>query len=336
MPAGLQPPLSVALARPASLSSANSLPGGPVYEPKWDGFRMLIVVDGAVSLWSRQGTDLTKRFPEIVAAADDHLPDGIILDGEAVIWRDDRLDFDALLRRMNSGTAAVARMARELPASYVAFDVLAVAHQDARALPFQDRRTLLEEVAVPWAPPMNLSPTTTKLEVAEQWFEALTASGIEGLVVKGVAQPYVGGQRDWMKVKHRDTIDVICGAVIGERARPSELVVGLPVNGELRIVGRTSSLDAQASRMLGKILSPPLGEHPWPSEVKPGAVDRFNRSRRDTVPLTLVEPMVVEISADVAMTGYSFRHVVRLLRPRPELDPAELPGWSGEGTATLG
>jgi ATP-dependent DNA ligase len=297
---------------------------------------MLIVVDGTVSLWSRQGTDLTKRFPEIVAAADEHLPDGVILDGEAVVWRDDRLDFDALLRRTNSGPVAAARMAREMPASYVAFDVLAVAHQDARALPFQDRRALLEEVAVPWTPPMNLSPTTTKADVAEQWFGALTASGIEGLVVKGAAHPYVGGQRDWIKVKHRDAIDVICGAVIGTRARPSELVVGLPVNGELRIVGRTSSLDAQASRLLGKILSPPVGEHPWPTEVKPGAVDRFNRGRRERVLLTLVEPMVVEISADVAMTGYSFRHVVRFLRPRPELDPAELPGWNEGGAEALG
>lgn len=100
------------------------------------------------------------------------------------------------------------------------------------------------------------------------------------------------------------------------------------MDGELRIVGRTSSLDAESSKQLGKMLTPPEGEHPWPTEVKPGAVDRFNRGGRKSVTLTLVEPLVVEVSADVAMTGYSFRHVVRFLRPRPELDPAEVPGPS--------
>lgn len=113
----------------------------------------------------------------------------------------------------------------------------------------------------------------------------------------------MGGKRNWAKVKHRDTIDVICAAVIAPRTRPSELVLGLPVEGALRIVGRTSILDAQTSKLLGKILTAPAGEHPWPIEVKPGAVDRFNGNGRDMVTLTLVEPLVVEISADVAMTG---------------------------------
>lgn len=321
----LRPPLSVALARPVkSIPAPGSLPGGVMYEPKWDGFRMLLVVDGDVGLWSRQGTDLTSRFPEIVAAAREHLPDGVILDGEVVIWRDDRLVFDDLLRRLNVAQSSVKRMARDQPASYAAFDVLAVAQQDARDLPLRDRRVLLEELAMTWEPPLNLSPVTKDRDVAAQWFDALRPSGIEGLVMKGAGQPYRGGQRSWVKVKQRETIDVICGAVTGSRERPEAVVIGLPVEGALRIAGRSSTLDREQARTLASVLRPPPLDHPWPAEVKPGALDRFNRGDRKTVTLTLVDPLVVEISADVAMTGYSFRHAVQFKRARPEIDPAEV------------
>lgn len=322
----LRPPMSVALARPSTtIPAIGSLPGGVMYEPKWDGFRMLLVADGEIGLWSRQGTDLTSRFPEIVAAAMAQLPDGIVLDGEVVVWEHDRLVFDELLRRINSSQTTVRRMARELPASYVAFDILAVASQDARELPLRDRRALLDELSMVWAPPLNLSPVTRDRAVALQWFDTLRQSGIEGLVVKGAGQPYRGGQRTWVKVKQRETMDVICGAVTGRRARPEEVVIGLPEDGALRIVGRSTPLTRDQSRTLGALLQPPSPEHPWPTEVKPGAIDRFNRGDRANVPLTLVEPMVVEISADIAMTAHSFRHAVRFSRPRPEVDPAEVP-----------
>lgn len=133
------------------------MPGGARYEPKWDGFRLLMFVDEDVTLWSRQGKNLTHGFPELVAAAADQLPLGVILDGEAVVWSEDRLDFDALLRRLNAGSSTRARMVRELPASYVAFDLLAVAGQDTRGLRLDDRRALLEELAGSWEPPLNLS-----------------------------------------------------------------------------------------------------------------------------------------------------------------------------------
>jgi ATP-dependent DNA ligase len=152
----------------------------------------------------------------------------------------------------------------------------------------------------------------------------MTAAGVEGLVAKGAGQPYRGGQRQWVKVKHRDTLDVVCAAVIGSLQRPEALVVGLPVDDELRIVGRSTPLRAAASRALGRLLQPPEGPHPWPAQVKPGALDRFNSSGRDTIDLTLVEPIVVEISADVAMTGHSFRHAVQFVRARPELPVDEV------------
>lgn len=105
--------------------------------------------------------------------------------------------------------------------------------------------------------------------------------------------------------------------------QPEELVIGLPVDGELRIVGRSAPLRTTAARSLGKLLRPPVTKHPWPTQIRPGALDRFNKSGRDLIDLTLVEPIVVEISADVAWSGQSFRHLVRYLRARPELRPAD-------------
>ena len=202
--------------------------------------------------------------------------------------------------------------------------MLAVADQDARGLPLRDRRALLEELASGWSAPLNLSPATRDAGEAAKWLETMTAAGIEGLVAKGAGQPYRGGQRQWVKVKHRDTLDVVCAAVIGPLQRPEALVVGLPVDGELRIVGCSTPLRAAASRAIGRLLQPPEGHHPWPAQVKPGALDRFNSGGRDVIDLTLVEPIVVEISADVAMTGHAFRHAVRFVRARPKLPVDEV------------
>ena len=323
LPAGLRPP-AVALARlVASIPQPAALPGGCMYEPKWDGFRLVIVREADVTLWSRQGKNLTRHFPDIAAAAE-QLPEGYVIDGEAVIWTDERLDFPALQQRLTTSSTVAARLAREQPASYAAFDVLAIDNQDARPLPLRDRRTLLEQIATDWEPPMNLSPVTTDYATAQQWFDELPATSIEGLVVKGAADRYEGKSRQWLKVKHRDTRDVICGAVIGPMEQPEELVIGLPADGELRIVGRSAPLRTAAARSLGKLLRPPVKKHPWPAQIRPGALDRFNKSGRDLIDLTLVEPIVVEISADVAWSGHSFRHLVRYLRARPELRPADV------------
>jgi len=151
----------------------------------------------------------------------------------------------------------------------------------------------------------------------------MPAAGIEGLVVKGAAQPYEPGLRSWAKVKRRDTIDVVLGAVIGARDRPEAIVVGLPDGDQLRIVGRSTPLKPHVARQLGAVLASPRSLHPWPEVISPGAVDRFNAGR-DPVKLTLVEPLVVEVSADVALTGRSFRHAVRFIRIRPELDVADV------------
>ncbi|PUB20790.1 ATP dependent DNA ligase-like protein [Promicromonospora sp. AC04] len=199
LPAGLTGPVQVALARAVEqIPHAGALPGGCRYEPKWDGFRVIVTLDeGGANLWSRRGTNLSTTFPEIAAACVDQLTPGTVLDGEAVIWSSGRLDFGALQTRMGRGPRSAAAHAVGHPASYAAFDVLAHVGQDLRPLAFDDRRGLLEQLAATWRPPLNLSPVTTDRDVATEWFQTYSTVGIEGLVIKGGAQSYPTGQRGW-------------------------------------------------------------------------------------------------------------------------------------------
>ena len=224
----------------------------------------------------------------------------------------------------------MARLVGEVPAHFVAFDLLAAAGHDIRDQPLHVRRQLLEELAKDWTDVLELSPATTDPETAKRWFEELPATGVEGLVIKGKSQPYEGGQRRWLKVKHRETIEVVCAAVIGPINKPEAVVAGLPINGELRIVGRSSSLKPAAAKQLGSQLTPAAGEHPWPERIKSTTLDRFNPGQDETV-LTLIAPIVVEVSADTAWSGQSFRHTLRFIRSRPELNAADVRPPSGAG-----
>ena len=325
VPPALHPPVSLALAKAVeSVPTEAALPGGSRYEPKWDGYRACALLGaGGVSLYSRQGKDLSHYFPDLVEALAWQVPPGCVLDGEAVIWAADRLDFDALQRRLVTSKAALPALVRERPASFVAFDLLAVAGHDIRAAPLERRRELLEQLAADWEPPLNLSPVTRDRAQALQWFEELHHAGLEGLVVKGAEQSYQGGVRQWWKVKRRQSVDVVCAGVIGPMHRPQYVVAGLPVEGRLRIVGRSTVLPAEAARELAAHLQPPQGPHPWPEVITETTLSRFSKDK-GPVTLTLVEPVVVEISADVAWSGNTFRHAVRYLRSRPELAPADV------------
>jgi ATP-dependent DNA ligase len=227
-----------------------------------------------------------------------------------VIWTQGRLDFTALQQRLGPGPKTLHGLVAATPATYVAFDVLAVAGHDARELTLSDRRALLEELASDWRPPLSLSPFTTDPDLAAQWLEDLPPTGIEGLLIKRTDQPYTPGARSWLKLKHRETLEIICGAVIGPITQPSEVVAGLILDGELRIVGRSTPLNTRDGRELARWLQPPEGKHPWPATVKGTTLDRFNKDK---------EPVVVEVSTDTAWSGRSFRHPLRLLRARPEL-----------------
>jgi ATP-dependent DNA ligase len=178
LPNDLAGPVPLALARTAeSVPAEASCRGGCRYEIKWDGFRAAIVrTTKGARIWSRRGTDLTLAFPDLAAAAEHHLEPGTVLDGEAVIWADGRLSFDALqlrlARRRSRGTPP------SPPANYVAFDVLAHAGEDLRGLGYDDRRRLLQQLAAAWEPPLELCPSTRQRDEALRWYEDYPPAGI--------------------------------------------------------------------------------------------------------------------------------------------------------------
>ena len=200
LPRDLAGPVNLAAARSSDVVPAEAAcRGGCRYELKWDGYRIAIVrTSSAARLWSRRGTDLTSAFPDLAAAAEFHLRPGTVLDGEAVIWADRRLSFDLLQRRL------VRRASRGVPpgppASYVAFDLLALGGDDQRRRTYSTRRQLLERLAANWAPPLQLCPSTTSRDEALKWAEDYRAAGIEGLVIKPASSRYAAGRSDWIKV----------------------------------------------------------------------------------------------------------------------------------------
>ena len=316
--------MAVQLAKPvAAIPPANALPGGCLYEPKWDGYRLVIVRAAASTrLWSKQGRDLTDRFPDVAAAALAQVPPGTVIDGEVVIWNGSRLDFGLLQKRLVTAPGRIPAVAAAAPASYVAFDVLAAGGTDLRDQRLSRRRARLEELAARWAPPLQLSPATSDRDEARRWFEDFRAAGVEGLVAKGAGSRYAPGRREWLKVKSWESTEVVAGGVIGPIERPSQLVAGRYRAGELVVVGRTSPLSPQQADELAAVLTPAGPDHPWPDRIGTG---RFGGGRL-SVPLTKVRPdVVVEVSADAALQAGVFRHPMRYVRVRPDLHPEDLP-----------
>jgi ATP-dependent DNA ligase len=313
-------PVHLAVARAAEVVPAETAcPGGCRYEIKFDGYRLAVVrTDNAVRLWSRRGTDLTSAFPDLAAAAEFHLQPGTVLDGEAVVWANGRLSFDHLQQRMARRASRSAPAGP--PASYVAFDVLALRGEDQRRLPYTTRRARLEHLAATWAPPMQLCPSTTDRAEALRWYEDYRAAGIEGLVVKAAHGRYLAGRGDWIKVRNRQTREVIVGAVTGPITQPTAVIAGVQRDGELLIVGRTAPLSAAQSRALAAHLSPAGTDHPWPDEIGSGVF-----GHRQLVPITKVLPvLVLEVAADPALHAGGYRHLLRYIRLRGDMDPTDV------------
>lgn len=324
LPADLAGPVAVALARSEStIPGPRAMPGGSMYELKWDGYRVAVVRDRTgCRIWSRRGTDLTATFPDLAAAITRQVAPDTVLDAEAVIWNGDRLDFDLLQQRMVNGSRRVRSLAVDHPASLVVFDLLADGGTDLRRRPLRERRGVLEARAEDWSPPLQLSPVTDDETEARTWFTAYRPAGIEGLVVKGAASRYTPGKRTWVKVKSRETTEVLVGGVTGTLARPESVVAGLEREGELVVVGRTTPLTSQQAAELADLLDPAGPGHPWPDEI---SSSRFGGGR-DKVPLIKVEPRVVaEVLADTALQAGAYRHPLRYVRPRMDLQPDDLP-----------
>lgn len=221
------PPVRVALAE--TVGTLPRDPGRLAYEPKFDGHRMVMFrgAPGDVVLQARSGRLVTAAFPDLAEAAL-ALPDGTVLDGEVVVWSGGRIDFAAVQGRAAATPGRASALARRLPASYAAFDVLAADGHDLRPAPYTRRRARLEGLLAELGPPIQAVPMTTDPEVAEDWFGTLTAAGIEGLMVKRLDEPYKPGRRVWRKLRHTDTRDAVVIGFTGPRERPAALVLVLP------------------------------------------------------------------------------------------------------------
>ncbi|MEO3976434.1 ATP-dependent DNA ligase [Streptomyces sp. CAU 1734] len=244
----LRPPLRVALAE-----SVGTLPRGAnlAYEPKFDGHRMLIFRSGAeVLLQARSGRIVTAAFPDLAAAAL-ALPDGAVLDGEVVVWSAGRTDFAAVQKRAAATPGRAPALARALPASYAAFDLLAEGGEDLRPLAYERRRARLVALLTPLGPPIQAVPMTRSAGEAADWYASLPAIGVEGLVVKRLDQTYRGGVRAWLKLRHTTARDAAVIGHTGPAHRPHALV--LAVAGEAAPVVSsplTPALRAQAAAAL--------------------------------------------------------------------------------------
>jgi ATP-dependent DNA ligase len=205
------------------------------------------------------------------------------------------------------------------PASFVVFDVLAVDSVDIRPMRWTARRGRLESLAENWRPPLQVSPATDDPDEAREWLAAFKSSGIEGLVVKGASSRYHPGRRDWVKVKYRDTVEAIVGAVTGSLEDPDVLIVGRYRGKVLEVVGRTVPLKPAQAAAMGPLLKPAGARHPWPDQIS------THWGQGSKTPIIKVRPtVVVEVAADAAMQGDHYRHPLRLVRHRTDLPPADV------------
>ena len=333
------PPLEPMLAAPQA-----TLPDGDgwAYEPKWDGFRCIVFRDGdELILQSRDLRPLERYFPELVTPLLAALPSRVVVDGEVVIAGAHGLDFDSLLLRIHPAESRVRLLAAQTPASYVAWDLLALDDDDLRGRPFADRREALVANVSPDVARVHVTPMTRDVVRARDWFDRFEGAGLDGVIAKRLDGAYQPGKRGWVKVKHARTADV---AVAGFRWHKDEagsgvgsLILGLHDDaGTLHHVGVASGFTAARRRELVAELAPlrdrALDGHPWRDWATPelaeaaygrrmpGATSRWNRGKDLSW-----EPLRVERVAEVAydhLQGDRFRHATHFVRWRPDRRPA--------------
>jgi ATP-dependent DNA ligase len=318
LPLDLEPML--ALLRP-------SLPEGEgwTYEPKWDGFRILVHRRGdRVELVSRGARSMTRYFPELLGAFRELPADPAVLDGELVVAGPRGLDFDALQLRIHPAPSRIELLSRTTPATYVAFDLLAEGDEDLRGLPLRTRRERLRRLLRNAPGTIRRSRHTHDAGLALRWFDRLEASGIDGVVAKDATQAYRPGMRAWVKVKRRRTVECV---VIGfrwssDRASLGALLLGLYDGaGRLHYVGHTSSFSAADRRRLLERLEPlrtRIGTEPMGRA--PGGPSRWSQGR-DTSWEAVRPELVCEVAYDRLQAGERFRHAATWLRWRPDKPP---------------
>ncbi|MFD6563087.1 ATP-dependent DNA ligase [Micromonospora profundi] len=319
---------------------------GLVHEPKWDGWRVIAFRgDDGVYLQSRAGRNLTTYFPDITRAIRAAVPAGAVLDGELIVFERGRTNFAQLQRRVTAGRGLL-RLARECPAHYVLFDLLADAGgQVLLNLPLSERRARLERLLADAPPQLTLTPQTTDMREVWDWLTNWTvATGIEGVVTKRLTGRYEPGKRGWWKYRTRITTEAVAGGVSGSLRRPDTVLLGRrDRRGRLRYTGRTHPLSGEQREELGRLLSPLRASqrrgapvlHPWPEPLPASWSGQLERP--EPLRYVQVEPnVVVEIEADVAFEHQRWRHRVRYVRALPGVSVYDVPLLLGEEAGYFG
>jgi ATP-dependent DNA ligase len=290
-------------------------PDGWQYEPKWDGFRGVLENDGGeLGLWSRNGRPLLRYFPEL-APLGEQLPPSSALDGEIVIEREGALDFDAMQTRLHPAESRVRRLAAEIPARFIAFDVLLWEGEPVHGRPLEERRAELER----HGDAFTLSPATRDRAQAEQWLEQLEAARLDGVVAKQLALPYLPGSRDGVvKIKRHRTADcVVAGVRWNKAGKLATLLLGLyEDDGELRYVG-SAAIPARREGEIRALVEPLLKDAPERRFSEPSRWGNHGLEEAAVRP-----ELVVEIRFD-KLERHRFRHGTRLLRFREDKHPEQ-------------
>ncbi|THJ66473.1 ATP-dependent DNA ligase [Arthrobacter echini] len=322
LPFPVKPMLAKAV---SAVPEPDSLPGGLVYEPKWDGFRAIVKIeDGACEIGSRGSKPLTRYFPELVEALLENLPDRCVVDGEIVIRQGEtgaeRLDWEALSQRIHPAGSRIQLLAEQTPSSFVAFDLLALDATDLTGLPFGRRRTVLEGIGETFSAPVHLSQITRDVEVARRWLVEFEGAGLDGVVAKPLSAAYEPDKRRMLKVKHHRSADTV---VLGYRVHTSgrgvgSLLLGLyDDGGELRNVGGISAFSNARRLELIDELDPDVVRDDDGEPVR-GATERSRFASAKDVSFVRLHPRrVVEVRYD-QMEGARFRHTVQFERWRPD------------------
>jgi ATP-dependent DNA ligase len=287
------------------------------YEPKWDGFRGVLENDGGeLALWSRNGRPLLRYFPELREVGE-LLPPHSALDGEIVISREGKLDFDAMQMRLHPAESRVRKLSAEIPATFVAFDLLLWKGKPVHEQPIEKRRGELEKVAKG----INLSPVSDDPDQAREWLQTLQAAGFDGVIAKRLGLPYLTGSRDGVvKIKPYKTADCVVAGVrfkAGSRTTIATLLLGLYADdGHLDYVG-SAAVGAKRHDEIAGLVLPLLDSENDRSFNEP------NRWGTGELEQQAVRPeLVVEVRFD-KLEKHRFRHGTKLIRFREDKDPAQ-------------
>lgn len=330
----VQPPVQPMLAK-----AVPEIPEGASYEPKWDGFRSVVFRDGdEVEIGSRNERPMTRYFPELVEAFKRELPERCVVDGEIVVPVNGRLEFEVLQRRIHPADSRVRRLAAETPASYVAFDLLAVGDENLMGRPFAERRARLEQELGSVKAPVHVTPATTSRETAEQWFRIFEGAGLDGVVAKPLGGTYQPDKRVMFKIKHARTADCVVAGYRVHKSGPDvigSLMLGLYTDdGSLASVGVIGAFPmAKRHALFGEMQKyvTTFEGHPWNWEgmveadptgarnPRASETSRWNAGK-DLSFVPLRPELVVEVRYD-QMEGARFRHTAQFNRWRPDRTP---------------